>query len=150
MVKERSYKILEQLDEYELQVSGESSGLGGEYLDESATQLAREHRNDIPSALDSDDNADDYSDESDEEVEFNDAVGGASSNAATSARSAEAHQPPSQQAQQQQTTHNQAGASSSSSAPVVPNPTDGVFANMSAKPDLYLGYDDKVPNEALP
>ncbi|KAJ2776825.1 hypothetical protein GGI15_004719 [Coemansia interrupta] len=117
MVKERSYKILEQLDEYELQVSGESSGLGGEYLDESSAQLAREHRSDIPSALDSDDSGDDYSDESDEEVEFNDAVG---------------------------------GASSSSNSNGVPNPTDGVFANMSAKPDLYLGYDDKVPNEALP
>ncbi|KAJ2361599.1 hypothetical protein H4S01_005197, partial [Coemansia sp. RSA 2610] len=32
----------------------------------------------------------------------------------------------------------------------VPHTTDGVFANMSAKPDLYLGYDDKLPNEPLP
>ncbi|ORX69693.1 hypothetical protein DL89DRAFT_164757 [Linderina pennispora] len=32
----------------------------------------------------------------------------------------------------------------------MPTSTDGVFSNMAAKPDVYLGYDDKVPDEPLP
>ncbi|KAJ1883004.1 hypothetical protein H4R99_000394 [Coemansia sp. RSA 1722] len=144
MVKERSYKILEQLDEYELHEPGESS-MGVEYVDDShEQQLTREHRaNAVPSALDSD-NEEDSADESDPEVVFDDAVAGTST-------------APTNTNTNTNTSTAAAGGSSSSSggaaahhAVTVPNPTDGVFANMSAKPDLYLGYDDKVPNEPLP
>ncbi|KAJ1822532.1 hypothetical protein LPJ56_000712 [Coemansia sp. RSA 2599] len=155
MVKERSYKILEQLDEYELQVPGETS-MGVEYIDDShEQQLTHEHRaNVVPSALDSD-NDDDSADESDPEVVFDDAVAGTSSAAATNANASGAAAQQGSASSATARSAAAAAASSSSSAAVghavtVPNPTDGVFANMSAKPDLYLGYDDKVPNEPLP
>ncbi|KAJ1648740.1 hypothetical protein J3B02_004470 [Coemansia erecta] len=144
MVKERSYRVLEQLDAYELQESGEFS-MGVEYIDDSHDQqLTREHRaNAVPSALDSD-YEDDSADESDPEVVFDDAIAGTSSTAPTNTNT-----------NTNPTASNTATAAASSSAAAphavtVPNPTDGVFANMSAKPDLYLGYDDKVPNEPLP
>ncbi|KAJ2617382.1 hypothetical protein H4S08_000350 [Coemansia sp. RSA 1365] len=135
MVKERSYKILDQLDEYELQEPGESSI--DIYESDSEGHLTREHRaNVVPSALDDDESdADSFKDVQTEPVD--------QQNAATSGRNLDV------------------GASSVSEttqpeqqivgpASVVPTPTDGVFANMSAKPELYLGYDDKIPNEALP
>ncbi|KAI9503044.1 hypothetical protein GGI25_003491 [Coemansia spiralis] len=138
MVKERSYKILEQLDEYELQEPGESSM--AVYHSDSEDQLTREHRiNVAPSAMDSDN--DDESD-SEEYSEAHDSVSQqhvSAANADSTSNTAATQQ-------------NSALTASSSAAvgSTVPNPTDGVFANMSAKPDLYLGYDDKVPNEPLP
>ncbi|KAJ1662491.1 hypothetical protein IW140_005810 [Coemansia sp. RSA 1813] len=135
MVKERSYKILEQLDEYELQDHDES-GMAV-YHSDSEDQLTHEHRiNVAPSALD----ADTDSDESDAE-EFTGAHSSAAhnqqGNAANASSSSNAAAP-------------EMAASSSVGSVTGPAPTDGVFANMSAKPDLYLGYDDKVPNEPLP
>ncbi|KAJ1801672.1 hypothetical protein LPJ59_000067 [Coemansia sp. RSA 2399] len=133
MVKERSYKILEQLDEYELQDHDES-GLAV-YHSDSEDQLTHEHRiNVAPSALDPDTDSDD----SDAE-EF------------TEARSAaEQHQQSDAGASSNAGVAPETAASNSAGSLTGPAPTDGVFANMSAKPDLYLGYDDKVPNEPLP
>ncbi|KAJ2356468.1 hypothetical protein GGF43_002052 [Coemansia sp. RSA 2618] len=117
MVKERSYKILEQLDEYELQEPGSSVAVDdsdGEH------QLTHEQRaNVVPSALDNDDS----------DAEEDDAERGAAHAHDESASSGQA-----------QLAANQA----------MPETTDGVFANMAAKPELYLGYDDKLPNEPLP
>ncbi|KAJ2801047.1 hypothetical protein H4R20_003831 [Coemansia guatemalensis] len=136
MVKERSYKILDQLDEYELQEPGESSI--DIYESDSEGQLTREHRaNVVPSAVDDDDesDADSFKDVQTEPVHHQQQTASAR-NADVGASST------SETAQSEQQT---AGAASA-----MPAPTDGVFANMSAKPELYLGYDDKVPNEALP
>ncbi|KAJ2550772.1 hypothetical protein EV175_003941 [Coemansia sp. RSA 1933] len=138
MVKERSYKILEQLDEFELQEVDES-GLAV-YHSDSENQLTHEHRTNVaPSALDPDTDSDSDSDDDDEFAEAHSSAeqrqndsAGASSNSANAA-----------------VTSGMA-APSRSGGLAGPAPTDGVFANMSAKPDLYLGYDDKVPNEALP
>ncbi|KAI9477554.1 hypothetical protein LPJ78_000007 [Coemansia sp. RSA 989] len=112
MVKERSYKILEQLDEYELQEPGSSHVAVYSNEDE---QLTHEQRaNAVPSAVD------DSDDEADESVaEFHEA--------------------------QSNPTHEQQPGSVT-----MPNPTDGVFANMSAKPDLHMDYGDKDTNEPLP
>ncbi|KAJ1729045.1 hypothetical protein LPJ61_003717 [Coemansia biformis] len=121
MVKERSYKILEQLDEYELQESGETSI--AVYDSDAEGQLTREHRaNVVPSAADGG-----YDSDSD---------GGSDSGGVADAQAGPAARGAAEPA---------AAASSA-----VPPPTDGVFANLAAKPELYLGYDDKVPNEALP
>lgn len=140
MVKERSYKILEQLDEYELQEATAAGGSGAVAYDSDSgdeNELTHEQRvNVVPSALDSDhDDSDDDGDDDDGDddvPEFTDAVSSQANPATTTS---------------QATAAAVAVASSSSS---VPNPTDGVFANMSAKPDLYLGFDDKIPNEPLP
>ncbi|KAJ1930986.1 hypothetical protein FBU59_006862, partial [Linderina macrospora] len=120
MVKERSYKILEQLDEYELQENGDSS-IPVYDSDSDDQHLARDMQaNVVPSAMDADDE-DISDDEHDREP--------AASNSAGSAASAQ---------------------QGSSATTVVPASTDGVFSNMAAKPDVYLGYDDKVPDEPLP
>ncbi|KAJ2080128.1 hypothetical protein H4R24_003296 [Coemansia sp. RSA 988] len=137
MVKERSYKILDQLDEFELQVPGESSI--DIYESDSEGHLTREHRaNVVPSAVDDDDDdesdADSFKDVQTEPVNQHQTATASGRNVGASAASETA------QTEQQAT-----GAASA-----MPAPTDGVFANMSAKPELYLGYDDKVPNEALP
>ncbi|KAJ2020976.1 hypothetical protein GGI13_004134 [Coemansia sp. RSA 455] len=134
MVKERSYKILEQLDEFELQEPAESSVAS--YHGDVEQRLTREsHTNVAPSAMDSDDDDDDdnYEDIPDaqpqpshtEEAVATTPAGGSSNPGA---------------AQPQGAAARLAG----------PNPTDGVFANLAAKPELYLGYDDKVPTESLP
>ncbi|KAJ2782864.1 hypothetical protein H4R18_002013 [Coemansia javaensis] len=127
MVKERSYKILEQLDEYELQDAGASSV--AVYGSDSEAQLTREQRaNVVPSAADHD--------------EDDDADGDAGNG---NGNSGEARPAPA------------AAAAAAAAAPVatvaaatVPRATDGVFSNMSARPELYMGYDDKIPSEALP
>ncbi|KAJ2481367.1 hypothetical protein IWW56_001797 [Coemansia sp. RSA 2131] len=107
MVKERSYKILEQLDEYELQEPGTSATV----YDRDEHELTHEQRaNVVPSAVD--DESDDDNEEPREQAE-------------TQGREGDAHA-------------------------TVTSTTDGVFANMAAKPELYLGYDDKLPNEPLP
>ncbi|KAJ2160013.1 hypothetical protein GGF46_002575 [Coemansia sp. RSA 552] len=133
MVKERSYKILEQLDEYELQDSGES-GLAVYHgdSDDGARQLTHgEHANAVPSALDdgSDSDSDDDGGFADAQTEAAGSGRRDSSVGAAGPQGQEEHE-------------NQASS--------MPSPTDGVFANMSAKPDVYLGYDDKVPTEPLP
>ncbi|KAJ2380383.1 hypothetical protein GGI23_007798, partial [Coemansia sp. RSA 2559] len=121
------------LDEYELQDHDES-GLAV-YHSDSEDQLTHEHRiNVAPSALDPDTDSDDSDAEEFTEArsaaeQHQQSNAGASSNAAV--------------------TPGMAGSNSAGSL-TGPAPTDGVFANMSAKPDLYLGYDDKVPNEPLP
>ncbi|KAJ2759033.1 hypothetical protein IWQ57_006663 [Coemansia nantahalensis] len=118
MVKERSYKILEQLDEYELQESGETSV--AVYDSDAERQLTRDHRaNVVPSAADDGDDSEDGA-----SVHYGDA--------------------------QAEPRVAAAAATAAATVAVVPPPTDGVFANLAAKPDLYLGYDDKVPSEALP
>ncbi|KAJ2712465.1 hypothetical protein H4R19_002737 [Coemansia spiralis] len=115
MVKERSYKILEQLDEYELQEPGESSI--AVYDSDGEGQLTREHRaNVVPSAVDD-------GDDDSASVHFDDAP---------------------------TAPHPAAAGAATVATAAVPAPMDGVFANLAAKPELYLGYDDKVPNEALP
>ncbi|KAJ2535367.1 hypothetical protein IWW35_006802, partial [Coemansia sp. RSA 1878] len=106
---ERSYKILEQLDEFELQESGTSAvyDMDGEH------ELTHEQRaNVVPSAVDDDSDSDSDDEAPREHVE-------------TRAHEADGHA-------------------------TVASTTDGVFANMAAKPELYLGYDDKLPNEPLP
>ncbi|KAI8320832.1 hypothetical protein GQ54DRAFT_200747 [Martensiomyces pterosporus] len=141
MVKERSYKILEQLDEYELQ-EPEDPGMAV-YDSDSEQQLTRESRaNVVPSALDAEDDGDN------EHAEEHSTAGqGVSTQGA--GRAADTRTSTEQQ-QQQQPSAAATEAGASATTVTVPNTTDGVFANMSAKPDLYLGYDDKVPNEPLP
>ncbi|KAJ1999193.1 hypothetical protein GGI04_004677 [Coemansia thaxteri] len=156
MVKERSYKILEQLDEFELQEAGESSAAA--YHDGAEHGLTREQNaNAVPSAMDSDVGEDSDGDDDDgfddavvEEARGN-AEPGASARAAPSLPvraagegSGSSHQP------ELRPPTSSATAPSAAAQQTVPNPTDGVFANLAARPELYLGYDDKVPNEALP
>ncbi|KAJ1963834.1 hypothetical protein GGI12_001809 [Dipsacomyces acuminosporus] len=138
MVKERSYKILEQLDEYELQEPGESSL--AVYDSDPELQLTHETRaNVVPSALDADD------DDTDQAEERGDAEHTNSNRSADNAASA-AHEQSSSSA----AAAAAAATAAATTATTVFNTNDGVFANMSAKPELYLGYDDKVPNEPLP
>ncbi|KAI7826425.1 hypothetical protein BX661DRAFT_184007 [Kickxella alabastrina] len=143
MVKERSYKILEQLDEFELQDAGESSmGMGYQSESDSEDEARKEpHGNVVPSAMDSDGD-----DRSDDEVEYSDSTGMAAVRQREVVTGGESAQIGAAEA----ASSSLAAVTSAASGHVVPNPTDGVFANMSAKPELYLGYDDKVPNEALP
>ncbi|KAJ2661713.1 hypothetical protein IWW48_002259 [Coemansia sp. RSA 1200] len=144
MVKERSYKILEQLDEYELQENDEA-GMAV-YGSDTEDQLTREHRINIaPSALDPASDSDGSDD--DGEGEF------------VEARSAGTNQQRHQDAitEVSASTNTAPAAAAGVAGPngagslTMPAPTDGVFANMSARPDpSLLGYDDKAPNEPLP
>ncbi|KAJ2741471.1 hypothetical protein GGI20_005167 [Coemansia sp. BCRC 34301] len=138
MVKERSYKILEQLDEFELQEPAESSVAA--YHGDSEQSLTRDnHANAVPSAMDSDDDDDDDSDDDTNDRAVADGQSQAPHSAADAAASAEAS-----------ANTGLSQPQSSAARSIGPSPTDGVFANLAAKPELYLGYDDKVPNEALP
>ncbi|KAJ2490951.1 hypothetical protein IWW37_002730 [Coemansia sp. RSA 2050] len=136
MVKERSYKILEQLDEFELQEPAESSAAA--YHGEAEQSLTRDsHTNVVPSAIDSDDDGDDD--------DYEDTSAGDTS--------AQPRPPPTEEtvaATPAGGSSNLASARGAATRPTGPNPTDGVFANLAAKPELYLGYDDKVPTESLP
>ncbi|KAJ2721681.1 hypothetical protein GGI07_003796 [Coemansia sp. Benny D115] len=140
MVKERSYKILEQLDEYELQDDLHAVGDNEEGL---ASGTSRTHVA-IPSAMDSDDGSDsEYETDTDEEAPAHTHPAAATATSANAAAAAAAAASSS--------AAQSSSARTNGHTTIVPNPTDGVFANMSAKPDLYLGYDDKVPtDEALP
>ncbi|KAJ2000987.1 hypothetical protein GGI06_005874 [Coemansia sp. S85] len=138
MVKERSYKILEQLDEFELQEPAESSVAA--YHGEAEQSLTRDsHTNVVPSAMDSDDEGDDSDDD------YKDTSAGDTNAQPRPPRTEEAVA-----AAPAVGSSNPGGAQGAAARSAGPNPTDGVFANLAAKPELYLGYDDKVPTESLP
>ncbi|KAJ2317883.1 hypothetical protein GGI00_006694, partial [Coemansia sp. RSA 2681] len=113
MVKERSYKILEQLDEFELQEPAESSVAA--YHGDVEQSLTRDsHANAVPSAMDSDDDNDD-----------NRAVADSQSHSARTA--VEAAAVPAEGSANAGPTQPPQGSATRSTGP---SPTDGVFANL--------------------
>ncbi|KAJ2448783.1 hypothetical protein GGF42_004984, partial [Coemansia sp. RSA 2424] len=129
MVKERSYKILEQLDEFELQEPAESSVAA--YHGDVEQSLTRDsHANAVPSAMDSDDD-DDNDDEKDDDNDDNRAVADSQSHSARTAIAAAAV--PAEGSADAGPTQPPQGSATRSTGP---SPTDGVFANLAAKPEL--------------
>ncbi|KAJ2333624.1 hypothetical protein GGI00_002239 [Coemansia sp. RSA 2681] len=94
--------------------------------------------------MDSDDDNDD-DDEKDDDNDDNRAVADSQSHSARTA--VEAAAVPAEGSANAGPTQPPQGSATRSTGP---SPTDGVFANLAAKPELYLGYDDKIPTEALP
>ncbi|KAJ2900841.1 hypothetical protein GGI21_002591 [Coemansia aciculifera] len=151
MVKERSYKILEQLDEFELQEPAESSVAayhGGDDIEQSLTRDSR--ANAVPSAMDSDGDDNDDDDKFEDIDDNDDRVTASSQSHPTRTAAAAAAAVATASVEGNSDSAGVVSSQSAAARAAGPSATDGVFANLAAKPELYLGYDDKVPTESLP